>query len=261
MAAPNKIYKYEPMSIQALNNLKSESIYFNSPLNFNDPFDCNMALKVSAPYVDEIPYIKNFLLEEVGSNGAEKIENMSDNEIAAMGMVLAKNYTSDRKNWLFEKYGICCFSETNNNLLMWSHYASSGKGFCLEFDSAKEPFNKIQRVKYVKEPLKVNFKKLFTVNKLYFLHALFCTKSVYWSYEKEWRIFNESANKIEHYPVSSLTGVYFGPEIDSNFAEIICLILQGQNSHVKFYQGARSIESYEVAFTEVTYTARILKNA
>ena len=262
MAKPNRIYKYEPMSVQALANLKTESIYFNSPLNFNDPFDCNMALKVSAPYVDEIPYIKEFLLEETkGGDGAAEIEKMSEGEIAAMGMVMAKNYMKDRKSWAFESYGICCFSETNDNLLMWSHYSSAGKGFCLEFDSSCEPFDKIQPVKYMDEPPELNFKRVFTVDKLYLLDALFCTKSIHWSYEKEWRIFHQDANKAANYPTSSLTGVYFGPEIDDSYAEIICLILQGQHPHIKFYKGARSNESYKVNFTEVSYTPIILKKA
>lgn len=245
------------MSIQALANLKSEFIYFNSPRNFNDPFDCDMALDVSVPYVDEIPFIKNFLLEETkGNDGAVEIEGMSEGEIAAMGMVMARNYMDDRKAWAFNSYGICCFSETNDNLLMWSHYASSGKGFCLEFDSAREPFDKIQRVKYTNNPSKLNFRKLFSVDKLYLLYALFCTKSSHWKYEKEWRIFHNNANKAEKYPTSSLTGIYLGPEIDDAHAEIIRLILQGQNSHIRVYKGSRSRDAYKVTFSEVLPISR-----
>jgi hypothetical protein len=253
LTRPSRIYKYEPMSIQALTNLKSESIYFNSPLNFNDPFDCNMALEVSVPYMDEIPFIKAFLLEETkGTDGAAKIEEMSENEIAAMGMVMARNYMNDRKAWAFNSYGICCFSETNDNLLMWSHYASSGKGFCLEFDSSREPFDKVRRVKYTNNPSKLNFRKLFSVDKLYLLDALFCAKSTHWKYEKEWRIFQEHSSRAEKYPTSSLTGIYFGPEIDDVHAEIVRQILQGQNSHIKIYKGARSREAYKVVFSEVS---------
>ncbi len=241
------------MSIQALANLKSEIIYFNSPSNFNDPFDCNMALAVNAPYVDEIPFIRTLLLEETkGTDGEVKIEGMSENEIAAMGMVMANNYMNDRKAWAFNSYGICCFSETNDNLLMWSHYASSGRGFCLEFDSTREPFDSIQRIKYTNTPSKLNFRKLFSVDNLYLLHTLFCTKSSHWKYEKEWRIFNKNSNKAEKYPTSSLTGVYLGPEIDNSHAEIIRLIIQQQNPNVKIYKGARSMDAYKVAFSEIS---------
>ena len=29
--------------------------------------------------------------------------------------------------------GVCCFSEIKDGLLMWAHYSSGYKGFCLEF--------------------------------------------------------------------------------------------------------------------------------
>lgn len=256
MRKPEKIYKYEPMTIQALANLKSNSIYFNSPSNFNDPFDCNMALEVSPPYLDEIPFIKKFLLEETqGTKGESTIEGLSEGEIAAMGMVMAQNYMRDRKAWAFSSYGICCFSETNDNLLMWSHYASSGKGFCLEFDSSREPFDKIRRVKYTSKQLKVNFSRLFSVDQLYLLNALFCTKSNDWKYEKEWRIFNKDARQAESYPASSLTGIYLGPEVEETYAEIVHLIARKQNPRVRIYKGTRSSESYKVVFSEVPLLA------
>lgn len=262
MTKPNKIYKYEPMSIQSLANLKSESIYFNLPANFNDPFDCNMALSVGTPYVDELPSIKTFLLEETqGTDGATRIAAMTEGELAAMGMVMAQKHMDDRKAWAFSSYGICCFSETNDNLLMWSHYASSGKGFCLEFDSSCDPFDKIRRVRYANEPPKLNFRRLFSVDQLYFLDALFCTKSTHWKYEKEWRIFSGDANKAEKYPTSSLTGIYFGPEVSDIYVEIVCLILQSQNPRIKTYKGYRSRDAYKVEFSEFSYIPKIASKA
>lgn len=38
----------------------------------------------------------------------------------------------------FKNSYVTCFSETNDNFLMWSHYASSHKGVCLEFDIVDE---------------------------------------------------------------------------------------------------------------------------
>ncbi len=36
-------------------------------------------------------------------------------------------------NAINDTIGILCFTEKNDNLLMWSHYANSHKGFVLEF--------------------------------------------------------------------------------------------------------------------------------
>jgi len=261
LSQPKKIYKYEPMSIQALRNLKSQAIYFNSPLNFNDPFDCNTDVKLRVPYEDEVPYILEFLREELeGHPKLSEIENHSTGELAAMGMVLAENMLKERANKVFKSKGVCCFSETNDNLLMWSHYASSAKGFCLEFDSSNEPFDKLLPVEYVDNPPELDYQKVFSIDSMYFLNALFCTKSSHWSYEKEWRVLHNEVNKVYHYSKESLTGVYFGPEIDQDITEIICLIIQGQNPGAKFYKGARSSDSYKVTFNEVNYTPHVSAN-
>ncbi len=37
---PKKLYKYEAFTEQSLKNLKAQAIYFGSPKNFNDPYDC-----------------------------------------------------------------------------------------------------------------------------------------------------------------------------------------------------------------------------
>ncbi|WP_194089619.1 DUF2971 domain-containing protein [Vibrio hibernica] len=250
------------MSIQALTNLKSQAIYFNSPLNFNDPFDCRMDIKFRVPYIDEVPYILKFLREELKDHPKlTEIESQSTGELAAMGVVLAENMLKERANEVFKSRGVCCFSESNDNLLMWSHYASSAKGFCLEFDTDNEHFGKLLPVEYLDNPPELDYRKIFSIDGLYFLKALFCTKSSNWSYEKEWRALHSEINKVYHYPKESLTGVYFGPEADQDFLEIICLIIQGQNPEAKFYKGTRSKEHYKVTFEEVNYTPHILANA
>ena len=46
MDKPKKIYKYQPISQYSLRNLKNNHIYFNSPRNFNDPFDTFQEVKI-----------------------------------------------------------------------------------------------------------------------------------------------------------------------------------------------------------------------
>jgi hypothetical protein len=41
---PEKLYKYESFSTQALTNLKSSQLYFSIPNKFNDPFDCTLPI-------------------------------------------------------------------------------------------------------------------------------------------------------------------------------------------------------------------------
>ncbi|WP_228090410.1 DUF2971 domain-containing protein, partial [Vibrio parahaemolyticus] len=265
MAIPNKIYKYEPMSVQSLINLKSQALYFNSPKNFNDPFDCEVPLKLRFPYDPEAQLIKTHYEAEL----RDRLEIQKYNQLYKTTLndfkVSLKNMASElcekRVKGLFNDKGVSCFSETNDNLLMWSHYASSAKGFCLEFRTDIEPFEKVRKVNYVANPQQVDYVAMMLGGGDYFLDSFLCTKSSHWSYEKEWRLFHHEINKVYHYPSDSLTAVYFGSEIDREFLEIICLIIQGQNPNVKFYQGIRSNDQFSLTFDEVTYKSYVAAQA
>ena len=39
-ARPQRLYKYQPFTTYALENLKGRQIWFSAPAAFNDPFDC-----------------------------------------------------------------------------------------------------------------------------------------------------------------------------------------------------------------------------
>ena len=47
-----------------------------------------------------------------------------------------KAYKMDRIPYK-EEVAITCFSEVNNEQLMWAHYAGSYSGFCIEYDFSK----------------------------------------------------------------------------------------------------------------------------
>jgi hypothetical protein len=86
------------MSIQALKNLKSELIYFNSPRNFNDPFDCNMDLKIGYPFIDELPLIKKFIKEDCMERGVQTdIDSEPDGVVAALGNIMASKFWRIKK--------------------------------------------------------------------------------------------------------------------------------------------------------------------
>ncbi|UTZ22038.1 DUF2971 domain-containing protein [Vibrio campbellii] len=265
MSIPIKIYKYEPMSVQSLINLKAQALYFNSPSNFNDPFDCEVPLELRFPYDPEAQLIKtHYEIEFRNSKEFQKYDQLRNTTLKEFKVSLEKMATDlyeQGVKGLFKDKGVSCFSETNDNLLMWSHYASSAKGFCLEFRTDIEPFEKARKVNYVANPQQVDYVKMMLGGGDYFLDNLLCTKSSHWAYEKEWRVFHHEVNKVYYYPSDSLTAVYFGSEIDRDFLEIICLIIQGQNPNVKFYQGTRSNDQFSLIFEEVTYKPHVAAQA
>lgn len=109
------------------------------------------------------------------------------------------------------KIGVICFSESKDNLLMWSHYANEHKGgliafyfhensliedmFLLENSWGKSVFDgKCKAVKYRKQPIyKIDkfdrdYTHIFSQGEDRFVYEIFEQKSEEWIYEKEHRI-------------------------------------------------------------------------
>ncbi len=120
---------------------------------------------------------------------------------------------------------------------MWSHYADSHRGICLEFDNHFEPFSKAKKVIYDEVIPTIETDSLFlndidnqTIDK-YLVY-----KSVDWEYEKELRILHKESKKNFSYPNHALKAIYFGIKANQSDIEIICSIVKSHNPQVKFYQ-------------------------
>jgi hypothetical protein len=138
---------------------------------------------------------------------------------------------------------------------MWSHYGGRYKGFCLEFSTSAETFANIRKVRYAPTLPAIGAATILLGDNFDPVLELFCTKSLAWSYEKEWRLMHAVAGTEYGYSAEVLTGVYFGPDIDRQLLEIVCLILAGQNEKVRLWRGTRSTTEFRVLFEEFTYTS------
>jgi hypothetical protein len=259
MNPPASLYKYEAFSTQSLLNLKGQVIYFGSPLKFNDPYDCALAPNILCPTDAETESIRAAYLKmpELPERSREQFETFDTSRLRDILIRAARTGFSTIVDEFLTQQGVACFSERNDDLLMWSHYGGHYKGFCLEFDTSNEPFQKIHQVKYVSMLPGINISTALLGNGFHPVQELFCTKSTAWEYEKEWRAIHGVAGTQFCYSPQALTGVYFGPDIDQQSLEIICLVLSGQNESVRFWRGIRSNTEFRVLFEQFTYTSHI----
>ena len=123
-----KMYKYYSCGGDNSDRIESRllgEIYFSSPLDFNDPYDCQ--LPIINNNTDSHPkgksYIK-FILEE---------ENFPFDEV--YNKLLKKDKETESKVFKeqINRLGILCLTKRNDNILMWGHYANN-VGICLEYD-------------------------------------------------------------------------------------------------------------------------------
>ncbi|WP_157797123.1 DUF2971 domain-containing protein [Clostridium sp. CT7] len=238
---PNKLYKYQPVNNYTLANLKNNQIWFSNVDDFNDPFELRFNIDKRSGND-----ILNDSLKRHGITAPELSKEKSDNiEKAAEKTV--EEFANN-----FKKYnGVSCFSELYDNILMWSHYADKHSGFCLEFDTRYELFNKIRKVNYSDDYPKISLDISKVGDK--FLDSI-CTKNKQWGYEKEWRLLHKECNKLYVYDNKCLTGIYFGAKMPFVYKEIISLIMRGQSRTVKFYEGFLSEKKYELNFKQTEYT-------
>ena len=249
MEKPSHLYKYAPVSIRTLENLQSNTVYFGSPKQFNDPYDCALTPVMSDLTISDTRIIMNSYGITIHDDEHEDFRNRLSNA--------AKKVVQKSNNEFLGNRGVSCFSETNDNLLMWAHYASNCTGICLEFSTSSELFAIGHKVEYCRSMPEIETASLLTGQNHTQIMKLFCSKSEHWSYEKEWRIIHKEAGTRFHYHSNDLTGVYFGPDVSEEILNIICLILQGNNETVRFWKGARSSTEFKVEFVEFKYISHV----
>ena len=110
-----------------------------------------------------------------------KIESYSSNKLDD----ICNDFIENRQ----KTTAVLCFTDSPFNMLMWSHYADSHKGICLEFNTDKNDavpniFEKLYRVEYTKNYPKINF---VTEEKSEFYRKVYATKYHDWRYEHEYR--------------------------------------------------------------------------
>ena len=203
---PKVVYKYARIDQYFYQLIIRGELWFSSPADFNDPFDCNIPWDLFYSYQYNI---------EQGSLRSSKPYDFFN------------NFKKCRDN-----IGICCFSSKKDHLLLWAHYADKHKGISLTFDldELKKEFSNIKKVIYgnqlpeidVNVDPKVNFDK-------YVLK-----KSPNWNLEKEIRILKDKSGNYK-FPKQALKEIRFGTECKKEQAEIIMdLVRNCGYYHVKF---------------------------
>jgi hypothetical protein len=108
------------------------------------------------------------------------------------------DFNSEFLEKAFNKVGIVSFSETNDNLLMWSHYADNHQGIVVTFDTSHDFFieddsksRHLGRIHYRKDRMKALPQKLENGFHMSDSTRIYFEKSDEWIYEKEHRLMSD----------------------------------------------------------------------
>ena len=271
---PKKLYRYRTSNSYNLKALKGNYIWLNSPDKFNDIYDCMLNIDsellllynvLNNNWYKNNPFekdeIQSLLFAEkeikkgsmdldlfisyLKSNNNEHIhEKLTSSPYFISYKVMYDclqqfNANPEPPKKRVVKCKTACFSETYDNILMWSHYAKYNKGFCVEYDTSKckEITKKLYPILYISEPIFCpNLMNDYADGKadISISQTIFSTmKFEDWQYEKEWRIFS-GEQKIEMPSLPSC--IYLGVNIKQYEQRKICKIADKLGIPVKKMQ-------------------------
>lgn len=118
---------------------------------FNDPFDASLPFLHDSAELTKENILKKLLIvgRYTWPEISEEELNQRAKERAASEDFKSKAYWKKFNDYgkevVYKQFGIYSLTSKSDNLLMWSHYADSHKGFCVGFDKF-ELFRLIQGV-------------------------------------------------------------------------------------------------------------------
>lgn len=209
---PKIIYKFHKLNEYLIDLLESNSLWFSSQNDLNDPYDCKYAL--SDKLVDEIfRQASSDFIKDLKSKQSHFSVRSEEEFFEMMRPILkSQELMSGLYNqFLFGEKGlrwcVCCFTTDFTNELMWAHYGDNHRGACLEFDLSECPnlFPYLRKVVYNDD--------FPEINSLDELSDILVKKRKAWEYEKEWRIISNVHGK-HSFEKKALKRIIFGLNSD-----------------------------------------------
>ena len=216
-----------------------------------------------------------FLVSEIDNDdiSEEKLVNMFKlnsilDELHSIIENMKEKYLEEMKKFLL-KVKISCFTNSGwNNQLMWSHYANSYSGICIEYDfkRIKDLPGYILKVDYSKErPVlslsdigisKINITKndVSIVNNDFNMGNILdylSKKNDCWKYENEWRIINVGEDeKAMFFEVPTIKSITFGHRIDNICKHLLYDVCKEKK--INCFELMINSDNYEIARRKIT---------
>ena len=187
---PQKFYRYRSLLNEyEIENMMHKQIWLSRPTEFNDPYDSMINIDTEELLKECLEMDKEIIsvYEKLDRKSKRKTQRFVEKEKKELQKKINIEWEKQRK-----LFGIACFSEIYDSLLMWSHYADYHKGICLEYDF-KELLNKamfcpvIYTGRFENISKCIDLKNDMVSNRVI---ELILSKAKDWSYENEWRMLD-----------------------------------------------------------------------
>ncbi len=247
------LYKYYSDNLEYLKSLFVEGkLYHATPNQFNDPFECKPHFNWPTNS-QKILNIKKHLIKASIDHGINKKRSKSFITKKMKKPSFIKDVVINAITSTYGKLRICSYTTSHENLLLWSHYANSHKGICVEFDATRLPILYSFKVDYSEVYPEVEYPR--PTDGRGFIPAL--VKSLAWDYEKEYRSFlvpeadQQPTNDGISYILSKMDikNIYFGVDIDKTIKNKIIKFINKGPFSPGLWETKLSKTSFKLEFT------------
>lgn len=258
------LFKY--LDPQRVDILENQRIAFTPPDRFNDAYELRPQVTVSRAHLKRGIKDANEELKRESFDpppAATRTERRRREREALKAAVQKSKaaYAEQLEDALQKEtsklFGILCLSASNNNELMWAHYANGHRGFVIEFDCEHPGFQQLGK------PWKVEYsEKRIVYDPAKPDDQFWRVKPICWQDEEEYRIVRQLRARKEEIqkcgtvfhlyelPRACVKAVYLGHRLDRAIRDRILCALQ-ETAAVKFDEIA-SREDYKCSFREIS---------
>ncbi len=263
---PESLYKFRAWDDYGKSAIVNREIYFSSPADLNDPFDCRIPVRYDKMSDSEYrQYLQFIIRANHPSNSDQEIEKITDEFLEKIPERTPENIFRISKisfPYIAETYGVYSLTRNKDRHLLWSHYADSHKGFCIEwngeqlleylyslFESNGIPiyFHAVEYsdnddIPIIIPPLEPGYENHF--------QKIMINKSKVWRYEKEYRfiLIGKSKHIEPHIPESCYSKIYIGCNMPVETEQEVRKAVSEHLSNVPIIKVIRNLETYKLNF-------------
>jgi hypothetical protein len=265
---PEKFYKYRSMNGDATKwvaqTVLQNEVYFPAASSFNDPFDLRPVFSLQAsPERHREDYLRlsrkfePHLTEVQRAAEVDRVmaTSMCENEI---GNTTA-HIEAIHSHLISTNIGVFCVSTKWDDILMWSHYADSHRGICLEFDGTLPFMAHAQKVHYADKRVPIN---LYDDSQETAMEKALLTKSKQWSYESEWRLLRyKDGPGVVRFRPGNLTGIVIGAMTSSPTVDTIMSWIGQRSIPLNLYRASISPKQFALDVAPIRVTGKPRSNS
>jgi len=259
---PKHLYKYRSVDDRTISIIVSAVAYFAHADQFNDPFDCRIRFNYDGSDDDWRNFLKRKFKDyypKIPSNRAEELIEERIQSGHSRDKKFLDQIDEDARRHLADRTAILSLAADPTQILMWSHYADSHKGCCLQFSTQHKLFKRARKVRYRSKYPNISFLEIDDPNdnrkSARFVETLFCTKAKFWKYEQEWRVLGDEPGLYQYEP-SALTGIIFGYWMKPEHKDLIRRLVEKRNPSVQTYQAVPWKREFKMQILPLPYLKR-----